>query len=237
VKDVRITLVMVACISLGTMAAASPFFGAGAAVVYLVWSIAAGVSLRELTAKLKRVTVFLTAIIVTQSTSGYGSVLVDLGGVQVTWEGLMLGADRSFRLVLLLWGALIIARTTTLEELTSVVEGPWARPMRPLAGVVTAALAYLPMLVESARRIKARNQWRYGQRSFVGRVRLVADSALPLIAAAVRDADRLAEAMEARSYDPLAVRTPFRELPRTRVEVSLAAGAALAAFMAVAGYV
>jgi energy-coupling factor transporter transmembrane protein EcfT len=160
-----------------------------------------------------------------------------LGAVYVTQEGISQGAGQSFRLIIVLWGAVLLARTTTLEELANAVEGRGTAALRPLVGVVTVALAYLPILVESGRRIRARNRWRSGHPGFLAGIRLVANSALPLVVASIRDADRLAEAMEARSYDPLSARTPFGNTPSSRTDLPFAAAAVLAALVAVAGYV
>ena len=236
-KDPRAKIVVIICLSLGTLASDSVLFAGGAALVYAGWSWAAAIPVRDLAGKLKRVAIFLAAVMAAHAMTGTGTVVADLGAVYVTQEGITQGAGHCCRLIVVLWGAVLLAHTTTLEELANAVEGRGAATMRPLVGVVTVALAYLPILVESGRRIKARNQWRSGDRGFLAGIRLVADSALPMVVAAIRDADRLAEAMEARSYDPLSARTPFDRTPSSRGELSLAAAAAMAALVAVAGYV
>jgi energy-coupling factor transporter transmembrane protein EcfT len=120
--------------------------------------------------------------------------------------------NQAFRLATALWGASLLVSTTRLEEVLDSAERFTARRGRPLLAAGTIALCYMPLLVERAGRIAIARRARGedDSRGLFNRLHRLAGSALPLFAAALRDAESLAEAMQARCYEPTSPRQPFR---------------------------
>jgi energy-coupling factor transporter transmembrane protein EcfT len=187
----------------------------------LCWTVAAAMPAMHLLRRMKKSTVFLLVIIVTGGISGGGKVLLHEGGVYLTLEGLEGGLVQSVRLLLVVWGATLFVWTTRPEELLDAVERWMVRKGRPVLAAGVIAMSYLPVLVRSARRIMIARRARGepGSRWSPGGISGVARSSLPLFAAAFRDADMLAEAMEARCFDPLAPRSRFSRRRTSRLGI------------------
>ena len=229
VRDPIARIFVVTCIAAGALGGAPAWYLALAACSYAAWTFAASIPLRALGDRARGAFLFLALIVFVNAVSTSGTVLFDAGGLLITREGLVRGAGQAARLSIVLWGALITVRTGNLEDLQDAVERWTARRGRPLLAAAGIAVNYLPVLVESARRVMLARKAR-GEPDRPGLFRAVAQisaAALPLAASAVRNADALAEAMESRCYDTLAPRTRFR---RTNVPArDFAAGAAAAA--------
>jgi energy-coupling factor transport system permease protein len=210
--DPRTKIFIVFCFSVGALAADSSVFALLVVAVYCAWSFTAGLSPWDLVRRLRKVALFLTVIIATDACTVGGRVVLELMGLYVTVEGIRQGIGHASRLLLVLWGGTLLAASTPLEDVVDAAE-QWSRKKgRPLLAVAAVAMNCMPLLVGSARRVKLARLARGEGGGILGGVRMVAVSALPLVAASVRDAGRLAEAMDSRSYDPEARRRPFRTL-------------------------
>lgn len=168
----------------------------------------------------------------------------------IIWQGGFLTiSDRS-----VLAGALLIARfailalglslfsfSTTTTELTHGVEHllrPLQRarlPAHEFALVVNIAIRFLPILAEETERLMKAQASRgadfgRGRRNFVQRARLLLPLLVPLFLIALRRAEELTEAMEARCYLGGKGRTHLIQLRgQLRDYVALAGGLCLAA--------
>ena len=150
-----------------------------------------------------------------------GDTLLALGAVRITADGVTAAVLYTLRfLFLLLMGSLLML-TTQPMALTDAAErllAPLARLGVPVSEgmlVLSIALRFVPTLGEDARAIAnaqiARGAKLEGGR-FRDRVAAFIPLAVPLFSTAVRHADRLACAMEARCYTGGAGRTHYREL-------------------------
>ncbi|WP_288736197.1 energy-coupling factor transporter transmembrane protein EcfT [uncultured Enorma sp.] len=164
---------------------------------------------------------------------GTGTELVALGVLRITTGGVQAAALYTLRfLFLLLMGSLLML-TTQPMALTDAAErllAPLARLGVPVSEgmlVLSIALRFVPILGEDARAIAnaqiARGAKLEGAR-FRDRIHAFIPLAVPLFSAAVRHADRLACAMEARCYTGGAGRTHYHELrlaPRDAVAIAV----------------
>jgi len=227
-------IVVVGCVSCGALGGAPLWYLAAATALYGAWTFAAGIPPRAIAARIRGALLFLALIVVLNAVTTGGAVVIDLGGLLVTREGVARGAAQAARLSFVLWGALITARTVNLEDLQDALERWTTRRGMPLVAAGGIAVNYLPTLVESARRVMLARKAR-GEDDRPGPLRAIAHvsaAALPLFASAMRNADALAEAMESRCYDTLAPRTRFR---RTRIPgLEIAGSAAVAAITLIA---
>ena len=213
-NDARTKIATVVCISAGVLAPTSALYVALAAAGLALWTIAGKIPPMAIVRRVWKTRWFLVAIVAVNALTLPGTVIAEAAGMYITSEGLLAGAAQSARLMVVLWAASMIMLTTPLDEMMDVVEQWSAKRGRPLVAVGVVTLNYLPLLVESARRVHAARRSRGSDdgRGIVAGVRAAAASALPLFAVALRNADALAEAMDSRGYSPSSARTPFREL-------------------------
>jgi energy-coupling factor transporter transmembrane protein EcfT len=146
--------------------------------------------------------------------------------VTITYEGLHRGAVTTWQFALLIWSASILTMTTSPTELVSGIERllrPLKRlgvPSHDLAMMVSVALRFVPTFLEEIDRIKAAQMARgasFGSGPFIHRTRAAISLLLPLVLCAVRRADELVTAMEARGYRR-GPRTYMKELSMGRAD-------------------
>lgn len=208
-------LVVVGCLSFGVLAPTSLLYVCIAVAGYLALTLTAGLPSAGLFKRLRSSVVFLFVIVATNAFSRSGSVILEFDGLYLTQEGITRGFDQSFRLIAVLWGAYYLLSSTRIEDILDVAAGWTRRKGRPLIAAGTIALHYMPVLIESAQRmaIARRARGETDSHGFLNGITRAARSALPLFASALRNADALAEAMEARCFEPSSARSPYRVIP------------------------
>lgn len=150
-----------------------------------------------------------------------GTLLFQLGPIQISWEGLRMGCFMSLRLVLLILFSSLLTLTTSPIALTDGIE----RLLRPfkvlgipaheLAMMMTIALRFIPTLLEETERIMKAQMARgaeFSSGSLIARAKNLVPLLVPLFISAFRRADELATAMEARCYRGGEGRTRMKEL-------------------------
>jgi energy-coupling factor transport system permease protein len=153
-----------------------------------------------------------------------GQPLFALGGITVTWEGLLAGGTQIYRLCLLVIVASLLTFTTSPAQLAHGLEallGPLARlglPVRELAMVLTIALRFVPTFFEEIEKITKAQQARGADLRWGGpwqRVRAWVAVFVPIFVTAFRRAEELATAMEARGFRGTHHRTRLVQLRLT----------------------
>ncbi len=150
-----------------------------------------------------------------------GAVLYRYSIITIEYEGLMTGLFTVCRLLLVVYGAMLVTLTTTPLTLTAGLEF-FLRPFRlvglpvtDMAMVLTIALRFIPVLLEESQRIARAQLARgadMGTGSIVQRIRFLIPVMVPLFISAFRRADELAIAMEARCFRAGEHRTRMYEL-------------------------
>lgn len=158
-----------------------------------------------------------------------GRAAVNVGSLVITWEGLLAGGTQIYRLCLLVVVAVLTTFTTSPSQLTHGVEailGPLDRaglPVRELAMVLTISLRFVPTLFEELDKIVKAQQAR-GMDLRTGnpwqRVRNTVPVFVPIFVAALRRAEELAMAMEARGFRGAHRRTRLCRLSPTRTDLA-----------------
>jgi len=151
-----------------------------------------------------------------------GEVVFGLGALKITREGLAAGGQIFLRLALLILIAILLTLTTSPLSLTAGLESilaPLKRvgvPTHELAMMMTIALRFVPTLLTEAEKVIKAQQSRgagFGSGGGVaGRVKGLLPLFVPLFAGALRGAEELAVAMEARCYQGGANRTRMKSL-------------------------
>lgn len=159
-----------------------------------------------------------------------GTVLIRLGPVRITEEGLILAAVVSIRVFLLIASASIMTYTTTPITLTDGIEklmNPLKKikfPVHEMAMMMTIALRFIPTLIDETDKIMKAQAARgadIGSGNLLQRAKSFIPVLIPLFVSSFRRADELAIAMEARCYRGSEGRTSMRVLKFNRNDVAI----------------
>jgi energy-coupling factor transport system permease protein len=206
------------------------------AVVLVVAVIAAQIPIVLLLRRLWSVSFFILLVVCINLFTTSGDVLFEFLGTYATREGLRQGIMLSAQLVLLLLAATVFVQTTPIPAMVDGIETTlrFARKrFGAIIQVLTIALNFVPMLIQSAQQIK-RAQLSRGARTdgnFFRQLRFAFSATVPLFAMTLRSSEQLALAMESRCYDPQLERSQYGELamtPRDWITLLLIGGQFLA---------
>lgn len=138
-------------------------------------------------------------------------------GIELTTEGLQYGAEQSLRLLSTVLAGLTVSLSTSPERMLAALA--WFRLPATLGFMTTAALRFLPLLIEEGVEVRRARRLRgYRFRVFgrpgdrFGSIRAELGIVLPVIAASLRRAETLAESVTARGFDPYRPRTFYPPL-------------------------
>lgn len=167
-----------------------------------------------------------------------GKVVIDIGWIQITDEGLETAFYLGTRLIMLVLGTSLLTFTTTPNQLTDGLEKSLGFlnkikvPVHVMAMIMSIALRFIPVLTEELDKIMKAQTARgidFESGGLLKRVRSMVPIVVPLFIAAVRRANDLAMAMESRCYHGGEGRTKLRPLVYGKRD--LAAYAVLIIFM------
>lgn len=157
-----------------------------------------------------------------------GRVIVPLGPLAITAEGLQMGVKIFFRLCILVIIASLMTLTTTPMSMTDGLEhmmNPLKRlrvPVHEIAMMMSIALRFIPTLLEETERIMKAQASRgadFDTGNLFRRVKSFVPVLVPLFVSAFKRADELAEAMESRGYRGGEGRTRLKVLLFTEVDL------------------
>lgn len=161
-----------------------------------------------------------------------GEVLVELGPLTITKEGLRQSVFMALRLIFLITGTSLLTLTTSPIALTDGIErllSPFKKlglPAHELAMMMTIALRFIPTLLEETDKIMKAQMARgadFESGNILSRAKNLVPLLVPLFINAFRRADELATAMEARCYRGGEGRTRLNELKlKSRDYITLA---------------
>ena len=150
-----------------------------------------------------------------------GDLLWQAGVLHITWQGVRNAVFFSIRLIYLILGTSIMTLTTTPNQLTDGLEkglGCLNRvhvPVHEVAMMMSIALRFIPILLEEMDRIMKAQQARgadFESGNLIQRAKGLVPLLVPLFIAAIRRANDLAMAMEARCYHGGQGRTKMKPL-------------------------
>lgn len=193
------------------------------ATVYLVSVIVmSGVPVKYIVKGLKPVVllIILTGCMNLIFTKGE-DVLFTYWKITITLEGVRKAVFMVLRLIYLVIGSSLMTYTTTPNELTDGIEKA-LRPLNKLkipvhefALMMSLALRFIPILIEEADKIIKAQSSRGGnfeEGKFIDRAKSMISILIPLLVSAIKRANDLAMAMDARCYHGGAGRTKLRPL-------------------------
>ena len=156
-----------------------------------------------------------------------GTVLVKLGFLKITREGLRMAVFMAIRLILLLLGSSMLTLCTRPLSLTDGIErllAPLKKigvPAHEIAMMMTIALRFIPTLLEETDKIMKAQQARgadFESGNLIQRAKSLIPILVPLFVSAFRIAQDLAMAMEARCYRGGDHRTRLHELKLQKLD-------------------
>ena len=142
----------------------------------------------------------------------------------ITKEGLISASFLSARLILLVTGSSLLTLTTTPVSLTDGIESLLKPlnlvkfPVHDLALVMSIALRFIPNLANETYRIISAQKARgadFESGNIFSRIKALVPVLIPLIISALRRADELGDAMDARCYTGSKNRTKYKKLTFT----------------------
>lgn len=150
-----------------------------------------------------------------------GTLLVDWGFLKIYSDALSQTAYIIIRLTLMIILTTILTATTKPLDLTLGIEKllkPFEKigvPAHVIAMMISIALRFIPTLIDETNRIMNAQASRgidMQNGSFSEKIRAVLSLIVPLFVSAFDRAEQLANAMEARGYDPSRKRTRYKVL-------------------------
>lgn len=150
-----------------------------------------------------------------------GEVILQLGPLDITKEGLIHAGFMAIRLIFLIIGTSLLTLTTSPISLTDGIErllNPFKKigvPAHELAMMMTIALRFIPTLLEETDKIMKAQMARgadFESGNVIRRAKSLVPLLVPLFVSAFRRADELAMAMEARCYRGGENRTRMKQL-------------------------
>lgn len=154
-----------------------------------------------------------------------GQVLVRLGFLKITREGIRLSCFMGLRLIYLIVGSSIMTLTTTPNQLTDGLEKSLGFlkavkvPVHEISMMMSIALRFIPILVEETDKIMKAQMARgadFESGNLFQKARSMVPLLVPLFISAFRRATDLAMAMEARCYRGGEGRTKMKPLRYSR---------------------
>ena len=190
--------------------------------IYIIMRIA-HISLKMLFSQLKAMWIMILILLVinvlVKGDESLGYIDVFNTGWIIYYSAIFNTLYIVFRLIIMLGLTLVLTATTKPLELTNALE--WFMkplkvikfPVHEIAMTISLALRFIPTLLEETDRIMKAQASRgvdFQNGKFSEKIRAIISLIVPLFISALQRSEELANAMEARGYDPSAERTKFR---------------------------
>lgn len=149
-----------------------------------------------------------------------GGVAFAIGSFNVYWDGLIRWGYVIIRLLLMIMITTTLTATTKPMEMTYALEWLLAPlnlikiPVHMIAMTLSLALRFIPTLSEEAEQIiraQASRGVDFHEGKLKEKMKAIISLIIPLFVSSLMRSGELADALEARGYDPLAKRTRYRK--------------------------
>jgi len=182
------------------------------------------VSLRQLFSSLKALWIMIIILLlinVLVPPLGASRIAFSVGTYHIFWESILQSAKIILRLVMMISLTLILTATTKPLDLTYALE--WYMyplklvkfPTHEIAMTISIALRFIPTLLDETMRIMNAQASRgvdFEHGKVKEKIKAILSLIVPLFMSAFQRSEELANAMEARGYNPRAKRTRYRNL-------------------------
>ena len=157
-----------------------------------------------------------------------GKVLVEWWKIKITLGGIDFAIKMALRISLLVMGTSLLSFTTTPMELTDAIESLLKPlkyigvPVHDIALIMSIALRFIPGLMDETDKIMMAQKARGAEidtGGLIKKVKAMLPVLIPLFVSAIRRADELADALDARCYNATEHRTKMKLLKITYKDV------------------
>lgn len=192
-----------------------------ALAVLVLYILLSKVPLNYMIKGLRGILFFIMVSVVLNMFFTKGDPFIDWWMIHISWQGFRTACYTVLRILFLVLGASVITYTTTPTKLTDGLERGfhWLKrlkvPVHEVAMMVSIALRFIPILIEELDKIMKAQQARcadFENGSLMARLKSLFPVILPMFVSAIRRANELALAMEARCYRGGEGRTKMKPL-------------------------
>lgn len=193
-------------------------------LVIFVLLLVSRVSLRQLFSSLKALWIMIIILLLINvliPPLGASRIVFSIGNFNIFWESILQSAKIILRLVMMISLTLILTATTKPLDLTYALEW-YMTPLRlihfpthEIAMTISIALRFIPTLLDETMRIMNAQASRgvdFEHGKVKEKIKAILSLIVPLFMSAFQRSEELANAMEARGYNPRAKRTRYRNL-------------------------
>lgn len=193
-------------------------------LVIFVLLLVSRVSLRQLFSSLKALWIMIIILLLINvliPPLGASRIAFSIGNFNIFWESILQSAKIILRLVMMIALTLILTATTKPLDLTYALEW-YMTPLRlihfpthEIAMTISIALRFIPTLLDETMRIMNAQASRgvdFEHGKVKEKIKAILSLIVPLFMSAFQRSEELANAMEARGYNPRAKRTRYRNL-------------------------
>ena len=165
-----------------------------------------------------------------------GTPLAQLGPLTITSDGPGVALLYALRLVMAVGMGALLLLTTTPTAITDALEsllsplGRLGLPAHEIAMIFSLALRFVPVIadeVTSVRDAQVARGATFDEGGLANRVRALSSVLVPVLAGAIRHADNLSRALDARCYEGGRGRTRYHEQRVTGLDLAFVAACAL----------
>lgn len=170
---------------------------------------------------IKSIWILILLVFVFQMFDSTGRIIIDLGFIKLTEEGLLQSAKVSVRLILLIWFSTVFTATTSPLKIADSVESILkffrvkAQYAHEISMIMSIAIRFIPVIsLEANQIIKAQKSRgaRFDNGNIINRIKAFFPIIIPLLVNTFKRADELALAMDVRCYNGHSGRTKYNEM-------------------------
>lgn len=183
-------------------------------IVFMTALIVSNVPVKHMVKGMRGIIIFILICSMINIFTVYGDVLLKIGGITITAEGILKAVYVFWRMLLIIFMSSLLMYTTTPTELTDGLEKCFAIKGNVAMGI-TIALRFIPVLMEELDRIMKAQEMRgaeFDKGGPVKRIKSLRTVIIPLFQNSIDRAKCLADAMDSRCYTGGKKRTKLRPL-------------------------
>ena len=183
-------------------------------IVFMTALIVSNVPVKHMVKGMRGIIIFILICSMINIFTVYGDVLLKIGGITITAEGILKAVYVFWRMLLIIFMSSLLMYTTTPTELTDGLEKCFAIKGNVAMGI-TIALRFIPVLMEELDRIMKAQEMRgaeFDKGGPVKRIKSLRTVIIPLFQYFLDRAKCLADAMDSRCYTGGKNRTKLRPL-------------------------
>lgn len=234
--DARVKTVCLVVLLVLMFAVTTPLQLALAAALFVALVALSDVRPRAVAASVRPITPFaLLVAVFNLFLTRTGTTLMQLGSLAITTDGPWVALLYAARLLMAVGMGALLLLTTTPTAITDALEsllsplGRLGLPAHEIAMIFSLALRFVPVLADEVASVRDAQMARgatFDEGGIANRVRALSSVLVPVLAGAIRHADNLSRALDARCYEGGRGRTRYHEQRIAGLDLAFASACA-----------